>query len=203
MKFCSECGARIAREGDTHSGHRRHTCVVCGSTHYENPRVIVSCIVCWNNRILICQRAQEPARGRWAVPAGFLECGETLEECAVREMAEETGLVVDASSLELYSVTNMTALDQVAIAFRVTVTEEPHLEPGPECLDVAFMAEADIASTDFAWRRSMGDSLERLFREMRSGEFSIKLATLGSDDGSGFKSHRYDVGSICSDENET
>jgi ADP-ribose pyrophosphatase YjhB (NUDIX family) len=148
---------------------------------------------------LICRRSQEPGRGRWAVPAGFLECGETLEECAVREMAEETGVVVDADRLELYSVTNMIALDQVAVAFRVTVAAEPHPSPGPECLDVACMSEDEIATVDFAWRRSMGDSLERLFGEMRSGEFTIKLATLGSDDGIGFKSHRYGIQSICSD----
>jgi hypothetical protein len=112
-------------------------------------------------------------------------------------MAEETGVIVDARSLELYSITNMTAIDQVAVAFRATVTAEPHPRPGPECLDVAFMSEADIATTDFAWRRSMGDSLERLFHEMRSGNFSIKLATLGSDEGIGFSSHRYTIQSIC------
>jgi hypothetical protein len=115
-------------------------------------------------------------------------------------MVEETCVTVDASSLELYSITNMTALEQVAVAFRVTVTAEPHPRPGPECLDVAFMSEADIATMDFAWRRSMGDSLERLFREMASGNFSIKLATLGSHDGIGFRSHRYSIQSICSEE---
>jgi hypothetical protein len=94
----------------------------------------------------------------------------------------------------------MTALQQVAVAFRVTVAAEPHPHPGPECLDVAFMSAADMTTTDFAWRRSMGDSLERLFREMRSGDFTIKLATLGSAEGVGFKSRRYKVGSICRDE---
>jgi ADP-ribose pyrophosphatase YjhB (NUDIX family) len=156
--------------------------------------------VCWSNQILICRRSQEPARGQWAVPAGYLECGETLEECAVRETAEETGAIVEADKLELYSVTNMTALEQVAVAFRVTVTVRPNLRPGPESLDVAFMSEADMATTDFAWRRSMGDSLERLFREIRSGNFSIKLATLGSNEGIGFRSRRYGIESIYSDE---
>ena len=196
MNFCSACGVRIARQLDVHAGHRRYTCIGCGTTHYENPRVIVSCIVCWSNQILLCRRAQEPGRGRWAVPSGFLECGETLEECAVRETAEETGVILDAESIELYSVTNMTALEQVAVAFRIKVDTEPHPRAGPECLDVAFMSEADMATTDFAWRSSMGDSLERLFREIRSGEFSIKMATKGSSEGVGFKSRRYTIKSI-------
>jgi ADP-ribose pyrophosphatase len=153
----------------------------------------VSCIVCWNNQILMCRRSQEPGRGQWTVPSGYLECGETLEECAVRETAEETGVIVDVGRLELYSVTSMTAIEQVAVAFRVSVFAEPQPRPGPECLDVAFKSEADLATLDFAWRRAMGDSLERLFRELRSGDFSIKVATLGSDQGTGFKSRRYRI----------
>jgi ADP-ribose pyrophosphatase YjhB (NUDIX family) len=200
MKFCGECGARISGQLNTPDGQRRYECIACGTTHYENPRVIVSCIVCWDNRILLCRRSHEPARGRWAVPSGFLECGESLEECAVREMVEETGVIVDAASLDLYSITNMTALEQVAVAFRVSVTADPHPRPGPECLDVAFVSEAELATVDFAWRWSMGDSLERLFHEIRSGDFSIKLATVGSERGIGFKARRYGIHSISTDE---
>jgi ADP-ribose pyrophosphatase YjhB (NUDIX family) len=200
MKFCGECGVRLARQSYAQDAPRHYMCGACGTTHYENPRVVVSCIVCWNSKILICRRSQEPGRGQWAVPSGFLECGETLEECAVRETVEETGVIVEAGSLELYSVTNMTAIEQVAVAFRVTATADPHPSPGPECLEVAFMSEADLATIEFAWRRSMGDSLERLFREIRSGDFTIKLATQGSEQGIGFKSRRYKIRSVFGDE---
>ena len=193
MKFCAECGSQVAERGDAQSAPRRYDCAACGTTHYENPRVIVSCLVCWNDKILTCRRSQEPARGQWTVPSGFLECGETLEECAVRETMEETGVILEAGRLQLYSVMNMTAIEQVGIAFRTTVSADPHPRAGPECLDVAFMSEAELAATGFAWRRSMGDSLERLFREMRSQDFSIRLATLGSDQGDDFKSREYRV----------
>ena len=199
MKFCGECGAQFTREPNAGGAHRHYACVACGTTHYVNPRVVVSCIVCWDNRILLCRRAQDPARGQWTVPSGFLECGETLQEGAVRETLEETGVIVDAGRLELYSVTSMTAIEQVAVAFRVSVSADPEPHPGPECLDVAFKSEADLATIDFAWRRTMGDSLERLFRELRSGDFSIKVATLGSDQGIGFKARRYTIGSAHSD----
>jgi hypothetical protein len=118
----------------------------------------------------------------------------------VRETLEETSVIVDANRLELYSVTSMTAIEQVAVAFRVCVTADPHPRPGPECLDAAFKSETDLATMEFAWRRAMGDSLERLFREMRSGDFSIKVATLGSDQGIGFTSRRYRIESACGDE---
>lgn len=45
-------------------------------------------------RVLLIRRGKEPLRGRWVVPGGTVELGETLEEALVREMAEETGLVV-------------------------------------------------------------------------------------------------------------
>ena len=94
----------------------------------------------------------------------------------------------------------MTAIQQVAVAFRVSIKTIPHPSPGPECLEAAFKSEADLATMEFAWRRAMGDSLERLFREVRSGHFSIKVATLGSDQGDGFTSRRYRIESACGNE---
>lgn len=47
-----------------------------------------------SGRLLLVQRANDPGRGRWSVPGGRVEPGETDTEALVREMAEETGLVV-------------------------------------------------------------------------------------------------------------
>lgn len=47
-----------------------------------------------DGRVLLIRRGKEPLKGRWVVPGGTLELGETLEEALVREMAEETGLRV-------------------------------------------------------------------------------------------------------------
>lgn len=45
-------------------------------------------------RVLLIRRGKEPLRGRWVVPGGTVELGETLEQALVREMDEETGLLV-------------------------------------------------------------------------------------------------------------
>jgi ADP-ribose pyrophosphatase YjhB (NUDIX family) len=161
--------------------------------HYENPRIIVCCIVCWRDRLLLCRRAFEPGKNKWMVPGGFLECGETLEAGAAREAFEETGITIDPNDLALYSVVNMTAIEQVLISFRITLPSEPALRPGPECLEAAFMSEGEVREIEFAWRASMGDGLARFFNELRSGNFTIQLITLASDKGAEFKWREYQI----------
>jgi len=56
------------------------------TVHYENPRLIVCCAAYWLDKILMCRRALEPGLGKWVVPSGFLEVGESLEQGAVREL---------------------------------------------------------------------------------------------------------------------
>lgn len=50
-------------------------------------------------RLLLVRRAREPAAGTWSLPGGRVEAGESAEAAIVREMAEETGLVVEAGPL--------------------------------------------------------------------------------------------------------
>jgi mutator protein MutT len=51
-------------------------------------------VVFVDGRVVLIRRGQDPLRGRWVIPGGTVELGETLHEAVVREMEEETGLVV-------------------------------------------------------------------------------------------------------------
>jgi ADP-ribose pyrophosphatase YjhB (NUDIX family) len=143
----------------------------------------------------MCRRAYEPGLGQWSPPSGFLECGESLEEGASRETFEETGLVIKPTDLELYAVVNMTAIEQVAISFRVELVSLPSLKTGLECLEVAFLSEEEISRKNLAWRESIGTTPRQLFGEIRSDRFSIQLISIGSGSGVGFKSRVYTIAS--------
>ena len=116
----------------------------------------------------MCRRSQEPARGQWVLPSGFLECGETLEQGAARETFEETGVSVDPSRLELSGIINITAIDQIVVAVRADLLTLPVLRPGAECLDAAFLSEHEVPEGDFAWRRLLGSVPGKFFDELEA-----------------------------------
>ncbi len=62
---------------------------------YPRPAVTADCIVITREaepKVLLIQRGDEPFKGGWAFPGGFMNMDETTEQCAIRELEEETGL---------------------------------------------------------------------------------------------------------------
>ena len=74
---------------------------------YPRPAVTGDCVVITKEvdaKVLLIQRADEPYIGCWAFPGGFLNMDETTEQCAIRELEEETGLKVnDVHQIGAYS----------------------------------------------------------------------------------------------------
>ncbi|UCD88315.1 MAG: NUDIX hydrolase [Desulfobacterales bacterium] len=62
----------------------------------DSPQVAVGAIVVRENEVLLVKRSQPPSKGRWAIPGGRVELGETLQQAAEREIMEETGLTIRA-----------------------------------------------------------------------------------------------------------
>lgn len=102
VTHCPYCGTACA-EG---AGWPRD-CSGCGETQWRNPlpaAVVVQPVATLSGRlgVVVVRRAVEPARGRLALPGGYVEVGETWQEGAVRELREETGLVAYPGQVRLF-----------------------------------------------------------------------------------------------------
>jgi len=80
-------------------GRTRSVCTTCGRVAYRNPLPVAACLVEQAGGLYLIRRRAEPGRGRWALPAGFIEHGEMPPDAAARETAEETGLTVAVGAL--------------------------------------------------------------------------------------------------------
>ena len=79
-----------------------------------------------DNQVLLIQRKNEPCRGQWAFPGGFMNIDETAEAAAVRELQEETGITL--SETDIFQVGAYTAVDR---------------DPRERVITIAYLAEID------------------------------------------------------------
>lgn len=93
INFCPRCGAQV--EHKDKFGMVRPVCPQCRWIHFQDPKVAAAVLVENNNgQVLLVRRANEPFRGLWTLPAGFVNGGEDPAEAAARECLEETSLSV-------------------------------------------------------------------------------------------------------------
>ncbi len=65
----------------------------------KQPIVGVGALIICNGKILLEKRKNDPGRGKWSIPGGLVELGETVEQTVIREVKEETGLKVEKPEL--------------------------------------------------------------------------------------------------------
>ncbi len=174
MKYCGNCGAPVELRIPAGDDRERYTCSACGSIHYQNPKLVVGCVAELGDRILLCRRAIEPRLGLWTLPAGFMENGETVEEAAVRETAEEAKARVEI--LSLFSVVSLPHISQVYMLFRGRLLNED-FGAGHETLEVRLFLEQDIPWDDLAFP-SIAHTLDRYFKDRGQGVFQLHNLTL-------------------------
>ena len=98
INFCPRCGTPVTLEDKF--GRVRPVCPACGWIHFADPKVAAAVLIEQDGRVLLVRRANDPFRGLWTLPAGFVDAGEDPASAAVRECLEETGLTVRVTRVE-------------------------------------------------------------------------------------------------------
>ena len=95
VRFCPRCGNEA-----TVTYPRSITCSNCGYGAFYNPKPVACAITATpDSGILLLKRGFEPNRGRWSMPGGFVDLGESVEDAAIRETHEEIGVHITLRQL--------------------------------------------------------------------------------------------------------
>ena len=187
MKYCSECSAPVALsipEGDTLP---RYVCAICGTIHYQNPKIITGCIATWNEKILLCRRAIEPRRGLWTMPAGFMENNETAQYGAARETMEEAQAQI--CDLKLFGVFNIPHISQVYLMFSGHVLDG-YCAPGSESLETKWFDETEIPWQQLAFP-VVYESLQLYFKDKSNHQETVHFGDIIRDKDNKVTINRY------------
>ena len=169
MKFCSLCGGPVALQIPDDDNRERHVCQNCGTIHYVNPKVIVGCLPTVGDRILLCKRAIEPRYGKWTLPAGFMENGETSADGAARETWEEAE--AKATDLTLYRIFDVPHISQVYLFYRADLVDGQY-GVGVESLETRLFDEQEIPWDELAFP-TIHRTLRHYFRDRKLDHYPV------------------------------
>lgn len=175
LKHCSKCSAvvtyRLPDDGDT---KMRAVCAACHTVHYENPLNVVGTVPVWGTdgeQVLLCKRNIQPRFGKWTLPAGFMELGETTSEGAARETVEEAGAQFEMQTL--FSLVNVAKVGQVHLFYRARLLSAD-FDPGSETIEARLFKESEIPWEDIAFE-TVRQTLKLYFADRRSGSFGFHV----------------------------
>ena len=113
--YCVKCGSKTKNVLVNGDSMYRDVCSACNYIHYINPKIIVGVLPYKGDRVLLCKRDIEPGFGKWTLPSGFMEMGESLEEGAKREALEEANLKIKIKNL--YGTYSIPKIGQVLFIY--------------------------------------------------------------------------------------
>lgn len=140
----------------------RRVCPACNYVHFTDPKVGVGVMVVEDGRLLLVRRAMVPEKGKWSIPAGFVDSGEDPQATAVREAEEETGLHVAITGLVDVYFNPSTRPNQPGASIFILYRAEcigGQLQAGDDAAAAAFFALDDLPEIAFASTR---DAINRL-----------------------------------------
>lgn len=179
MNFCSECGHSLVVIQKAGKQQPIYHCPQCQKDYAQHPKLLVACFISCGDKLLWMRRALPPQAGHWAIPAGFMEEGETLREAAARELWEETQVVIAPEKLEVFMMGTISFISEVYIAFRAEV-DCTDCGCGEESLDVGFFSRDELDWSQVAYPQA-NNSIEQAYEDLARGKFSVYHAEMTPD----------------------
>ena len=121
------------------------------------------------NRVLLCKRNIEPRKGKWTLPAGFMELGESTAEGAARETTEEAGAQFKMGPL--ITVMSVPRVGQVHLYYLAELQSE-EFNPGFETQEARMFSEDEIPWDEIAFR-TVRETLRCFFADRARGRFEL------------------------------
>ncbi len=121
-----------------------------------------------NLNILLIQRKNDPYKGNWALPGGFLDMGETLEECVAREVQEETGI----KGMKFYQLEAFSGVDRdprhrtVTVAFWGFCHKNPKIKASSDAMDAKWFDLKSLPELAFDHELIIKKALKRALEIM-------------------------------------
>lgn len=131
---------------------------------YPRPAVTADCVVITKEkepRVLLIQRGNDPYKGHWAFPGGFLDMDETTEQCAIRELKEETGLEVsEVVQIGAYSKVDRDPRGRnIGVAYLAIIDAPEHVEGQDDAANAQWISIASLPALAFDHDDIMRDAL--------------------------------------------
>ena len=136
----------------------------------KHPIVGVGAIIIQNGKILIVRRGSEPGKGKWSVPGGLVELGETVKQTVVREVKEECGLDVEVDRL-IDVVDSMTFDENGKLKYHFVILDffvklkGGELKPGDDAKEALWVPLEEVEKYDLT--RTFRDFLKRNVEKIR------------------------------------
>jgi ADP-ribose pyrophosphatase YjhB (NUDIX family) len=146
-RFCPTCGEPV-EERLLEDDHRPRLVCPNGHVSWQNPRLVVNAIPVRAGRAFLGRRTIEPGRGKWGIPGGFLEMGESAQEGARREVEEETELRIEVG--RLVGVYSRPPVGIVVVVFEADVVGGSP-QPAAETSEVRSFGPDDIPWDELAF----------------------------------------------------
>jgi 8-oxo-dGTP diphosphatase len=167
--FCPRCAEPLVEKVPDFDNRPRRACPKCGFVVYLNPKLAAGTLPVRDAKVALVRRGIEPSKGLWSWPCGYVEIDETLEEAALRETHEESGLVVKLGpmlgpySYPARAAEGHTTTNGLVIVPWTTESVEGELVAGDDAVDAAWFALDAIPWPELAFDSSRR-ALEELVR---------------------------------------